>query len=126
MTLSEIRLQALAQLGLDQDDLSDYKSSLTGYINDGYDKLLKANKDAHVGDVGYPALTLDSNSPLIPGWAHRYLADYATWMVSRNGSAQKQNKGSVFYSAFSEAEANLKYEADFSVTSMKFKNHLLP
>ena len=67
--------------------------------------------DEHVDDDGaYPLLRHDRSRPELPEWAHRALADFAAWMVYRNGSAQKQSRGFIFRKAFDEAESRLRLQ----------------
>ncbi len=88
------------QTNNDASDLSDFAPHLTDYINEGYDLLLYAELGVHVGDTGYAALSGDSDVPKTSAWTHRALADYATWMVYRNGNPLKQQRGYAFNNAF--------------------------
>lgn len=111
MNLLELKRQVLFQTGSDADDLGDFQPHLTDYINEAYDRLLMAYKGVHADDDGeYPLLKHDKNQPELPLWAHRAMADFAAWMVYRNGSAQKQNRGFVFRKAFEEAESRLRMQ----------------
>ena len=100
MTLKLIKEQVMFQTNNDVDDLSDFAPHLVDYINEGYDLLLYAELGVHVGDTGYAALSLDADVPLTSAWTHRALADYATWMVYRNGNPLKQQRGYAFNNAF--------------------------
>lgn len=109
MNLLELKQQVMFQTGNDAEDLGDFLPHLSDYLNEAYDRLLMACKGRHVDDEGeYPRLTHDKSQPELPQWAHRALADYATWMVYRNGSPQKQNRGYVFKKAFEEAQIRLR------------------
>ena len=111
MNLLDIKRQAMFHTGHDADDLGDFHPHLTDYINEGYDRLLMAFKGVHADDSGaYPRLVHDKGEPELPVWAHRALADYAAWMISRNGSLQKQNRGLVLRRAFEETENRLRME----------------
>jgi hypothetical protein len=122
MKLLDLEKLALSQLGLDTDDLNEQKTNLDIYLNEGYDKLLKVYKNVHTGETGYPILSTDTQEPLTPAWSHRAIADYATWALSRNGSAQKQNKGAIFWNTFNDMEAQLVHEAVYTPLPHKLKN----
>lgn len=102
MTLGEIKYQVLFQTNNDEDDLGDFEPHLIDYINDGYDRLVKVWDKAHVSfDAAiYSRLDEDTDVPETPEWTHRYLADWATWLVYRNGNPQKQNRGYAFRQSF--------------------------
>ena len=125
MTLEAIRDRVLYQTANDADDLPDFEPHLSAYINEGYDKLLFAHKRIHAGDdPEYPILTEDSRenrAPNLPEWTHQAIADYATWMVYRNGNALKQQRGMQFYQAFSEVLAKVKTRSG-SGTPLQFTN----
>lgn len=40
--------------------------------------------------------------PKTPEWTHKYLADWATWLIYRNGNPQKQQRGTAFRYTFEE------------------------
>lgn len=109
MNLLELKQQVMFQTGNDAEDLGDFLPHLNDYLNEAYDRLLLAERGQHTDDEGaYPRLRHDKSSPELPQWAHRALADFATWMVYRNGSPQKQNRGYVFKKAFEETECRLR------------------
>ena len=113
MELREIRAQVLFQAGSDQEELGEYLPHLRDYINDGYDRLMLAFRGVHVGmDQEYPPLEHDRSLPDLPAWAHSALADWATWMLYRSGSAQKQARGYAFRASFEAVEARLRAERD--------------
>lgn len=105
MTLNEIRERVLFQTNNDSDDLGDFQPHIEGYINEGYDLLTMAYDRIHVnaeknGDVKYPSLVNASDTPTLPEWMHPALADFATYMIYRNGNALKQNRGMAFWQMF--------------------------
>ena len=112
MTLDQIKAQVMFQTNNDKDDLPDFEPHLTDYINEGYDILVMNYTDQHVASDSeeYPPLSLLTDVPKLPEYTHRALADYATYLVYRNGNAVKQNRGTAFYSAFLEVISKLKYE----------------
>ena len=102
MTVEEIKNEVMFQTNNDAEDVGDYLPSLLGYINDGYDRLVKAWTKSHTPQEDYPRLTEDSDEPNLPEWTHRYIADWATWLVYRNGNPSKQNRGMAFRASFEE------------------------
>lgn len=111
MNLLELKRQVMFQTGNDADDLGDFQPHLTDYLNEAYDRLLMAYMGVHADDDGeYPLLRHDKSEPELPAWSHRAMADYAAWLVYRNGSPQKQSRGYVFRKAFDEAESRLRMQ----------------
>lgn len=110
MTLAEIKNMVMFQTNNDADDLGDFLPYLETYINDGYDRLAMAFAKQHVSSDSndYTPLTHDKSEPNLPDWAHPAVADWATWLIYRNGNVQKQNRGYQYRSSFSEAEAKLR------------------
>ena len=102
MTLSEIQAQVMFQTNNDADDLGDYTPHIDDYINDGYDRIVTVWDRQHVPSTDYPRLEQDTDTPNLPEWTHRYLVDWATWLIYRNGNPQKQNRGMAFRSSFEE------------------------
>lgn len=108
MTLSELNEHIMHQTNNDLDDLGDYQPSITRYINEGYDKLVEAYANTHIdtenasGVVEFPSLVSQGDTPAIPGWMHRAIGDYATYMMYRNGNVTKQNRSIPYYQAFLE------------------------
>jgi len=109
MNLLEIKNQIMYQTNNDAEDLGDFMPHLNAYINEGYDKLVQAWCGEHV-DVDndhYPPLTHDKSMPELPGWTHRAIVDWATWLVYRNGNTGKQNRGVVFRAAAESMHATI-------------------
>ena len=88
------------QTNNDEEDISDYLPHVVDYINDGYDKLVKVWTKSHAPQDEYPWLSADTDEPNLPEWLHRYICDWATWLVYRNGNPQKQNRGRAYYESF--------------------------
>ena len=109
MTLGEIKNMVMFQTNNDADDLGDFLPYLETYINDGYDRLVVAFAGEHVSadSNDYTPLTHDKSAPNLPDWTHRAVADWATWMIYRNGNVQKQNRGYQFRTAFEMVESKL-------------------
>jgi hypothetical protein len=101
MTVAEIKQMVMFQTNNDSDDLGDFMPHLLHYINEGYEILLKATGKPGICEA-QPFLTTDTMSPDLPGWMHRAIADYATWLVYRNGNPSKQQRGYAFRSAFED------------------------
>lgn len=110
MNLAEIKAAIMHQTNNDADDLGDFLPFLVDYINEGYDRLVHAFAEQHVSADSdeYTPLKNDKSAPNLPDWLHRYVADWATWLVYRNGNAQKQNRGYAYRNAFLEVEARLR------------------
>ena len=109
MTLAEIQARVMFQTNNDAEDVGDFIPHLPGYINDGYDRLLYAYEKKHpeTGSAECPLLAADDDVPKLPEWTHAALADWATWLVYRNGNPQKQQRGYQFRSAFDEVERRI-------------------
>lgn len=102
MTLGEIKDQVMFQTNNDADDIGDFEPHIVEYVNDGYDRIVNIWARQHVTSANeeYPALSANTDIPNVPEWTHRYLADWATWLVYRNGNPQKQNRGYAFRETF--------------------------
>ena len=102
MTLGEIKYHVMFQTNNDADDIGDYAPHIVDYINEAYDRLVKvwARKHTRFANVDYPRLGDDTDTPKTPEWTHRYLADWATWLIYRNGNPQKQNRGMAYRESF--------------------------
>lgn len=127
MTLEEIKSQVMFQVNTDEEDLEDYEPHVSDYINEGYDRLVHGYAGVHVAaGTEYTPLKDLKEEPKLPLYAHRALADYATYMIYRNGNAVKQNRGMAFYGAFSEVESRLMGEQvranDSASGKHKFRN----
>jgi len=102
MTLAEIKNQIMFQTNNDEEDIEDFLPHVVDYINDGYDRLMAVWDKNHVPGETYDRLTYDSDEPEMPEWIHRYICDWATWLVYRNGNPQKQQRGRAYYESFME------------------------
>ena len=102
MTLGEIKYHVMFQTNNDADDIGDFEPHIVDYINEGYDLLVDAWAKTHTAfnAEDYPRLGEDTDVPLTPEWTHRYLADWATWLVYRNGNPQKQQRGYAYRESF--------------------------
>ena len=107
MTLSEIQEQIMFQTNNDADDLGDFTPHINDYINEGYDRIVAVWDKQHVPSEGYPKLTEGADEPNLPEWIHRYIADWATWLIYRNGNPQKQQRGRQYWQAFMELLSRL-------------------
>jgi hypothetical protein len=107
MTLSEIQEQVMFQTNNDADDLGDYTPHIDDYINEGYDRIVIIWDNKHVPCTDYPRLENDSDTPILPEWIHRYIADWATWLIYRNGNPQKQQRGMQFKYHFEQLLSKL-------------------
>ena len=102
MTLSEIQEQVMFQTNNDADDLGDFTPHIDDYINEGYDRIVIIWDRKHVPSTDYPRLENGTDEPNLPEWIHRYIADWATWLIYRNGNPQKQQRGMQFKYSFEE------------------------
>ena len=100
--------QVMFQTNNDLEDLGDFRPHVVDYVNDGYDRLLTAYDKSHVGI--YPHLVENTDVPFVPEWMHRYLADWATWLVYRNGNPQKQSRGYAYRENFLSLLAQVRDE----------------
>lgn len=105
MTLGEMRTAVLFQYNNDTDVLDDYEymPHINNYINAGYDQLMYAWKEEPA-----PILTIDTEVPILPEWAHKGIVDYATYLIYRNGSSARQARGQEYLRAFYEIQERLR------------------
>jgi len=110
MDLSALRQQVMFQIGGDAEDVQDFLPYLTDYLNEGYDRLVMAAHGRHVGEGenDFAPLAHGKSVPELPAWTHRAIADWATWLICRNGNAQRQNRGYAFRRAFEDVESRLR------------------
>ena len=108
MDLSALRQQVMFQIGGDAEDVQDFLPYLTDYLNEGYDRLLMAAYGRHAGEDDARPLQHDRSVPALPAWTHRAIADWATWLICRNGNTQRQNRGYAFRRAFEDVESRLR------------------
>lgn len=114
MTFAEIKDQVMFQSNNDAEDISDYLPHVNDYINEGYDRLVKAWAKNHIPQAEYPKLENDTDVPQTPDWTHRALADWATWLIYRNGNPQKQQRGMAYRAAFEEVLSKIADEGGAS------------
>ena len=135
MPLKEIKDHVMFQTNNDADDVGDFEPSLEHYINDAYNRLIMAWGGQHLKYddddplSNYPPLSEDDDEPDLPGWLHQYIADWATWLVYRNGNPQKQSRGYVYRNSFEDALAKIRNQGGLAgqTTDYKnFRNHLDP
>lgn len=113
MTVGEIKRLVVEQFGQTDDEARPHMPKLTLYINDGYDIMVNAWKPrTHIGDEGFPRMMADDETPQLPIWLHAYLADYATYLIYRNGNAQRQQRGIPYLARFNEAVSRIRLEGD--------------
>lgn len=114
MTLLEIKNHIMHQTNNDADDLGDFLPYLVTYINEGYDKAAMAWAGEHSSQESdtYTPLRNDKSRPEVPDWMHQAIADWATWLVYRNGNIQKQNRGLQYRNAAESVFAQARGMAD--------------
>ena len=129
MTFTEIKDQVMFQTNNDAEDIEDYLPHVNDYINEGYDRLVKAWVKNHIPQADYPKLEDDGDEPMLPDWTHRAIADWATWLVYRNGNPQKQQRGMQYKFAFEEILARIADEGgadglNEDGTSKRYRNFI--
>ena len=119
MTLKLIEEQVMFQTNNDADDLGDFTPHIVDYINEAYDRLVVVWDHQHVSSTStdYPALSADSDVPNVPERTHRFLADWATWLIDRNGNPQKQQRGYAFREAFEKMLAMIAGQGGINGTN---------
>ena len=124
MTLAEIKADVMFQTNNDVEDLDEFEPYIVNYVNAGYEQLVDAYMDKHVGYADGDVIPLSgaNDVPELPDYAHYGLVDYATYLVYRNGNSVKQNRGMAFYSSFAELIPKLKYEKNGMRGSRTFIN----
>lgn len=112
MTFEEMMQRAMFQYNADWDDVEDYSPHVDAYVNDGYDQVLYALTEYHLGDLAvFPYLDAEDDADTVPGvptWTHQPIADYATYMLYRNGNPQKQSRGTAFLQNFQDCLTKCK------------------
>ena len=132
MTLNDLQKQALFQTNNDFDDLDEFSPAITLYINEGYDRLTMAyaklhlDQEAEDGSTPYSTLSAASDEVELPEWMHRAIADYATYMLYRNGNALKQNRGLPFYQMFEQIRMKAEWEGSGNGKNVHFYNLYTP
>lgn len=112
MTFEGMMQRAMFQYNADWDDVSDYEPHVDAYVNDGYDQVLYALTSYHLDELEmFPTLVRgvdDAVVPGVPAWTHQPIADFATYMLYRNGNPQKQSRGTYFLQRFNECLSKCK------------------
>lgn len=131
MTLGELKEQVMFQTNNDSDDVGDFLPALNDYINEAYDRLINVWAKQHVSGSSAEYFPMESNSdePVTPEWTHRYLADWATWLVYRNGNPQKQQRGYAYRQSFLDMLAKVADEGgadglDEDGTQKRYRNFI--
>lgn len=124
MNVAELKAAVMFQTNNDTDDLDDFMPSLMDYLNDGYDRLVVAWAGVHPEETrdDYKPLVDDDDVPALPSWTHGAIADWATWLVYRNGNQQKQNRGYPFRSSFDDMVGRIRAEGGAGGAVRKFYN----
>lgn len=104
MNLGELKRLALFQTNNDEEELEELGPYLTEYLNEGYRRLWQAFGRGG----GFEPLRHDRSRPEVPEWTHHAIADWAAWLMYRNGSGQKQGRGLLFQRAFEDVIARVR------------------
>ena len=112
MTVGDIKAQVMFQTNFDPSDQPEFLPYLLQYINDGYGRLVYAWARVHTDSESedYQPLLLDTEVPNLPEWTHQAIADWATWLVYRNGNPVKQQRGYAFRAAFDDILSRITSE----------------
>lgn len=102
------------QTNNDADDLGDYTPHIDDYINEGYDRVMRVWTKNHIPTDEYAMLEADTDVPAVPEWIHPALANFATWLIYRNGNPQKQQRGLYFLRAFEDVLSRISDEGGLS------------
>ena len=97
------RLSAFQAMG-DEEEAEQLSPHLERYINEGYERL------ASLTGLQPEALRLAEDEPILPEWMHAAIADFATWLLLRNGNPQRQARGMQYRAAYEETIARLMRE----------------
>ncbi|MDR0929781.1 MAG: hypothetical protein LBM74_08770 [Oscillospiraceae bacterium] len=100
MHYEALKERAAFQSGGDVEELPDLEPYAGQYVNEGYRRLVMLLG----GDPPLP-LELNEDEPTLPAWMHPAIADFATWMLLRNGNPQRQARGVQYRAAFEETVA---------------------
>jgi hypothetical protein len=95
----ELKQRAVYQAVSDADEVEELTPYVDQYINEGYERLLT------MAGLTENPLLLDEDEPVLPEWMHPAIADYATFLLLRNGNPQRQSRGIQFRAAYEETVA---------------------
>jgi hypothetical protein len=114
----------MTQFGADAEDLRAFLPELEGYLNAAYDLASWYFDKKHVGsrEDERPRLADDGDIPDVPDWIHEYMSDYATYLIYRNGNAQRQQRGIPFLTRWNEGLAKLRSEGMPDGMPDRFRN----
>ncbi len=99
MTLEKLKNLIMIQTGNDVEDYPDFAEQSLVYLNAGYRRVYR---HWH-GKMPETGLALDTDEPQVPEALHEAIADWATWLLYRNGNISKQNRGLAFREAAERA-----------------------
>lgn len=124
MNVAELKATVMFQTNNDADDLEDFMPSLMDYLNDGYDRLVCVWAGVHPEESrsDYRPLAEDSDVPATPSWTHSAIADWATWLIYRNGNSQKQQRGYQYRTAFEDMLGRIRASGGAGGVVRKFYN----
>jgi hypothetical protein len=73
-------------------------------------------------EIEYAALRDEADVPALPEWSHWAIADYATYLLYRNGNLQRQQRGIPFLRDFNDMLARLRAEGGRCGIPRQFHN----
>lgn len=104
MTLKDLKDLVMLQTGNDVEDYVDFAQQSLIYLNEGYRRVYQH----WMGVYPEALLALDTDIPAVPSEVHAAIADWATWLLYRNGNSSKQNRGLAFKDAAEKALGRIK------------------
>lgn len=122
MTLSAMEELVMVQTNNDIEDVTEYETQLPVYLNEGYNKLYKK----WMREYPETPLADEDDVPLLPDYMHKYICDWATWLMYRNGNPSKQQRGLYFRNSFDEFLGSLEdgggLDDESRRSAMRFRN----
>lgn len=114
MDFRALKARAVFQISGDAEEAAELAPYVGQYVNEGVARLATSfGRDA-------PALESDADTPALPDWCHPAIADFASWMLARNGDANRQARGLHYRAAFEEAVARANREGGEAGKRTKF------
>jgi hypothetical protein len=95
----ELKRRAVYQAVGDAEEVEELTPYVDQYINEGYGRMLS------MAGLAANSLIRDEDEPALPEWMHPAIADFATFLLLRNGNPQRQSRGMQFRAAFEETIA---------------------
>ena len=102
MTKQQIRQKALYWIGAESWDGDEFAPHLDDAIEEARGEMeLAAGRE-------WPQALSDNESPDAPVWAQDAMAEYAAYMMLRNGSPDKRERAAAHYARFHQAVSRVR------------------